>query len=205
MQKANSLPQDRDSNPWRYCVVCSRHHDQGRKHIFTTKHKNKLNTILNKFSEKVRSARQRVQKPGVMEGELEPDSTLWCYFCQLEVTRHVTDHFTTMVWGGLLEHMASPSHHKSTRRFWWLNGADKKLLQNFLLFEAEYRRYKELVAVTLEQLETRRELKQKEEVRQLQAKEESQALAAREVCHLLRCLSSSYMYPLTKPSTNTCT
>jgi hypothetical protein len=54
----------------------------------------------------VRSARQRVQKPGVMEGELEPDSTLWCYFCQLEVTRHVTDHFTTMVWGGLLEHMA---------------------------------------------------------------------------------------------------
>jgi hypothetical protein len=142
----------------------------------------------------VRSARQRVQKPGVMEGELEPDSTLWCYFCQLEVTRHVTDHFTTMVWGGLLEHMASPSHHKSTRRFWWLNGADKKLLQNFLLFEAEYRRYKELVAVTLEQLETRRELKQKEEVRQLQAKEESQALAAREVCHLLRCLSSSYIH-----------
>jgi hypothetical protein len=50
------------------------------------------------------------------------------------------------------------------------------------------------VAVTLEQLETRRELKQKEEVRQLQAKEESQALAAREVCHLLRCLSSSYIH-----------
>ena len=54
----------------------------------------------------VRSARQQVQKPGVMEGELEPDSTLWCYFCQLEVARHVTDRLTTVVWGGLLEHMA---------------------------------------------------------------------------------------------------
>ena len=92
-----------------------------------------------------------------MDGELEPDSTLWCYFCEMEVTRHVTDSITTVVWGGLLEHMAryvrleaslytysnlfslsSPLHHRKTRHFWWVNGADSKLLQNFLLFEAEY-------------------------------------------------------------------
>ena len=54
----------------------------------------------------MRSARQQVQSPGVVEGELEPDSTLWCYCCQLEVARHVTDRLTTVVWGGLLEHMA---------------------------------------------------------------------------------------------------
>jgi hypothetical protein len=119
----------------------------------------------------------------VVEGELEPDACLWCYFCQLEVTRHVTDRLTTVVWGGLLEHMASLPHHKNTRQFWWRNGADKKLLQNFLLFEAEYRRYKDLVAAALEQLETQRELRLKEKARELQAKEESQSLAAKEVCH----------------------
>ena len=36
---------------------------------------------------------------------------------------------------------SSIPHHKKTRHFWWVNGADKKHLQNFLLFEAEYRRY----------------------------------------------------------------
>jgi hypothetical protein len=143
--------------------------------------------ILSKFAEKVRCARQQLQKPAVVEGELEPDSSLWCYFCELEVMRHVTDRLTTVVWGGLLEHMASPPHHKKTRGYWWVNGADKKLLQNFLLFEAEYRRYKELVAEALQQLESKRELKLKEEVRQLQAQEESQQLAAREVCHATLC------------------
>lgn len=110
--------------------------------------------------DQVRCARQQLQKPGVMDGELEPDSMLWCYFCEMEVTRHVTDRITTVVWGGLLEHMAryvclevsfstsvhpsnlfslsSPLHHRKTRHFWWVNGADSKLLQNFLLFEAEY-------------------------------------------------------------------
>lgn len=37
----------------RFCVVCCRHHEQGRSHIFTTKHKTRLGTILTKFSNKV--------------------------------------------------------------------------------------------------------------------------------------------------------
>lgn len=48
------------TTPWRFCSVCRRHHDQGRNHIFTTKHKSKLNMILSKFAEKVRiSAHQQ--------------------------------------------------------------------------------------------------------------------------------------------------
>lgn len=60
--------------------------------------------------DQVRCARQQLQKPGVMDGELEPDSMLWCYFCEMEVTRHITDRITTVVWGGLLEHMARYVH-----------------------------------------------------------------------------------------------
>lgn len=58
------------------------------------------------YGSQVRCARQQVQRPDVMDGELEPDATLWCYFCELEVMRHVTDSLTTVMWGGLLEHMA---------------------------------------------------------------------------------------------------
>ena len=53
MHVQEKASEDTGSNPWRYCVVCRRHHEQGRKHIFTTSHKNKLNEVINKFSEKV--------------------------------------------------------------------------------------------------------------------------------------------------------
>ena len=38
-----------------YCAVCRRNHDQGRKHIFTKHHKEKLAGILAKILKKVRN------------------------------------------------------------------------------------------------------------------------------------------------------
>ena len=38
---------------WRYCSVCRRNHDEGRKHIFTKQHKSRLSVILGKFTKKV--------------------------------------------------------------------------------------------------------------------------------------------------------
>ena len=40
---------------YRYCAVCRRHHDQGRKHIFTKHHEKKLAGILAKLLKKVRN------------------------------------------------------------------------------------------------------------------------------------------------------
>lgn len=38
---------------YRFCTVCRRNHDEGRKHIFTKTHKRRLDYILGKFSKKV--------------------------------------------------------------------------------------------------------------------------------------------------------
>ena len=54
----------------------------------------------------VRSARRLLQKPSVVEGELEPGACVWCYCCQEEVEKHVTDGQVCIEWGGLLKHMA---------------------------------------------------------------------------------------------------
>jgi len=77
----------------------------------------------------------------VVEGELEPGAGVWCYCCRQEVARHVTDKQVSIEWGGLLEHMTSPTHHKRTRHFWWANGAERNQMQTYLLFSAEYKRY----------------------------------------------------------------
>lgn len=54
----------------------------------------------------VKAARKLLHKPSVYEGELEPGASMWCYCCEQEVSRHVTDGLTSVEWGGLLEHMA---------------------------------------------------------------------------------------------------
>jgi hypothetical protein len=42
-----------------------------------------------------------------MAGELEPGEAgkMWCYCCEKEVLKHVTDGQTSIEWAGLLEHM----------------------------------------------------------------------------------------------------
>ena len=122
---------------WKFCSVCRRNHDGGRKHIFTAGHKGKLSTLMVKFSKKVsfydveymstvnvvihadgvkdcvlilvqvRSARRCLGHPNILEGELEPGpgGKMWCYCCQQEVDKHVTNGLVSVEWAGLLDHM----------------------------------------------------------------------------------------------------
>ena len=54
----------------------------------------------------VRDARVMLNKPLVVDGELEPGAKVWCYCCEEDVDKHVTDGMTSIEYGGLLEHMA---------------------------------------------------------------------------------------------------
>ena len=60
----------------------------------------------------VLSARKCLKHPSVIEGELEPgeEGKMWCYCCEKEVQKHVTDGQMTVEWSGLLEHMTRLAH-----------------------------------------------------------------------------------------------
>ena len=45
---------------YRYCTVCRRHHDRGRKHIFTKHHKEKLAGTLANLLKKVRNKHDKL-------------------------------------------------------------------------------------------------------------------------------------------------
>ena len=54
----------------------------------------------------VRSARRTLTKPSVLEGELEPGAKMWCYCCEREIEKHVTDGNVSIEWGGFVEHLS---------------------------------------------------------------------------------------------------
>ena len=69
----------------------------------------------------VHSARRCLGSPSVLDGELEPGATgkMWCYCCEKEIEKHVTDGSVSIEWGGLLEHMAEYVVIRSFGSVWW--------------------------------------------------------------------------------------
>lgn len=56
----------------------------------------------------VKEARRTLKKPQVEKFDCtQHKQTFWCYCCGLEVDRNVTDGNMTVLYGGLLEHMAT--------------------------------------------------------------------------------------------------
>ncbi|KAF3849456.1 hypothetical protein F7725_019175 [Dissostichus mawsoni] len=123
-----------------YCAICRQTTFTGKKHIFGKNHQSTLRVVLLKFLEKVKDARRTLKKP-------QHKKTFWCYCCGLEIDRNVTDDNMTVLYGGLLEHMATPEHRRNTHKFWWENKADPKLRDKVIVTE---RKLKVEVAKALE-------------------------------------------------------
>ncbi|KAG9351465.1 hypothetical protein JZ751_022715 [Albula glossodonta] len=57
---------------------------------------------------KVKLARRSIKSPQVQKFDcIEHDRKFWCYCCGLEVPKHVSNGNLTVLFGGLLEHMAT--------------------------------------------------------------------------------------------------
>jgi hypothetical protein len=135
-----------------HCSVCRRNHNEGRKHVYQKGHKEKLKLVLKKIAEKTSAVRNQLVTPEVLDGELEPGSSVWCYCCECEVVKHISDRETTVVWGGMVEHMRSPEHHKRVRHFCWCHGVDQEAGKRMVVEEKEFISYKERISNLLDRL-----------------------------------------------------
>ncbi|XP_034026869.1 coiled-coil domain-containing protein 84 [Thalassophryne amazonica] len=134
-----------------YCAICRQTTFSGKGHIFGKSHQNRLRVVLLKFLEKVKEARRTIKKPQVEKFDcIQHEQMFWCYCCELEIQRNVTDGNITVLHGGLLEHMATPQHKKNTHKFWWDNKADPKLKDKVIITEEEAERFKTEVANVLD-------------------------------------------------------
>ncbi|XP_055080421.1 coiled-coil domain-containing protein 84 isoform X2 [Periophthalmus magnuspinnatus] len=126
-----------------YCSVCKQTTFSGKSHIFGKSHQGRLRVVLLKFLEKVKEARRMLKKPQVETFDCtQHNQKFWCYCCELEVDRNVTDGNMAVLYAGLIEHMATQEHRKSTHKFWWENKADQKLKDKFFFSNEEIDRFK---------------------------------------------------------------
>ncbi|XP_047446884.1 coiled-coil domain-containing protein 84 [Mugil cephalus] len=155
-----------------YCAICRQTTFTGKGHIFGKNHQSRLRVVVLKFIEKVKEARRTLKKPQVEKFDYtQHKQTFWCYCCGLEVEKNVTDGNMTVLFGGLLEHMATPEHKKNTHKFWWENKADPKFRDKVIITEEETERFKAEVEKVLESFVEKEDEYIKEEADNIRAQE----------------------------------
>ncbi|KAM9811039.1 centrosomal AT-AC splicing factor [Neosynchiropus ocellatus] len=155
-----------------YCAICRQTSFNGKSHIFGKTHQSRLRVVLLKFFEKVKEARRTLKTPRVETFDVTQHiDKFWCYCCQLEVERNITDGNMTVVWGGLLEHMATPDHRKNTHKFWWENNAEPKLRDRVIFSEEEIEKFKTEVGHALKNFEEKEDDFVKQQTEEIRAQE----------------------------------
>ncbi|KAG8011859.1 Coiled-coil domain-containing protein 84 [Nibea albiflora] len=157
-----------------YCAICRQTTFTGKGHIFGKNHQSRLRVVLLKFLEKVKEARRTLKKPQVEKYDCtQHKQTFWCYCCGLEIERNVTDGNMTVLYGGLIEHMATSEHRKNTHKFWWENKADPKFKDKVIISEEETERFKAEVEKALESFVEKEDEFIKEQADNIRAQEKN--------------------------------
>ncbi|XP_033641655.1 coiled-coil domain-containing protein 84-like [Asterias rubens] len=140
---------DKIRQTFSYCDLCRHSHEQGKRHAFSRRHKDKVKAVLSKFSVKVKAAKQDMKTPCILQGNYEPQTNYWCYMCASEVPKHITDREVTVRHAGFIEHLMSCEHAQKVDRFWRMNRIETALQQKFIFSQDSKELFKKAVEEAL--------------------------------------------------------
>ncbi|XP_062610983.1 centrosomal AT-AC splicing factor-like [Saccostrea cucullata] len=134
---------------FQYCSLCRFSHKKKRKHIYSIRHQNVVNNILEKFMKKITEARSSLESPQIESAHYERGAKFWCHFCVEEYIKHMELDTCTVKYGGLIEHIASFEHKRKMYNFFYENKVDesKRHPDLFHLSEEDLKKFQEKVAI----------------------------------------------------------
>ncbi|XP_067129126.1 centrosomal AT-AC splicing factor-like [Centruroides vittatus] len=144
------------------CNICKRNHQDGKQHVYKKYHREALNKLLRRFSEKISEMKKILVQPEIHEKNWEENIRIWCYFCEKEIIKHYVEDDVSVSHFGMINHLASNDHQKSAKGFFWENKLDKKKLSKYIIDSKTLERFSSKIP----------ELKQNYEIRRKQIHDE---------------------------------
>lgn len=135
---------------FQFCSLCRCSHVNEDKHIYTRGHRNRLMSLLQRFSSKIDTCKNVIEHP-VIKSLLQSQhhqKKFWCYFCELEFSQHVISESWLILEQGFLDHLTSMAHEKNTRKFFRKNCL--KDFNKFLLSRIDFNRHLTNTEIALE-------------------------------------------------------
>ncbi|XP_021782303.2 coiled-coil domain-containing protein 84 isoform X3 [Papio anubis] len=167
--------------PAQRCPLCRQTFFCGRGHVYSRKHQRQLKEALERLLPQVEAARKAIRAAQVERYVPEHERCCWCLCCGCEVREHLSHGNLTVLYGGLLEHLASPEHKKATNKFWWENKAEIQMKEKFLVTPQDYVRFKKSMVKGLDSYEEKEDEVIKEMAAQIREVEQSRQEVVRSV------------------------
>ncbi|XP_011908427.1 PREDICTED: coiled-coil domain-containing protein 84 isoform X1 [Cercocebus atys] len=167
--------------PAQRCRLCRQTFFCGRGHVYSRKHQRQLKEALERLLPQVEAARKAIRAAQVERYVPEHERCCWCLCCGCEVREHLSHGNLTVLYGGLLEHLASPEHKKATNKFWWENKAEIQMKEKFLVTPQDYVRFKKSMVKGLDSYEEKEDEVIKEMAAQIREVEQSRQEVVRSV------------------------
>lgn len=165
------------SDLYSYCDICRFNHTQKKKHIYLKKHKEKLQRILAKFRNKIKEMHVFLRNPVIEEGACDhAKNKFWCHFCKNEFTKHVTDNFKTIIYGGAVEHLSSEEHCNSTDTFWRFHRLDVSTKPGYIVSNVDFDLYKKKLVPLVDEYDSKANQRSKQVLLQIKLEEDSRKL-----------------------------
>lgn len=132
-----------------FCSMCRQSHDQGKRHVYSKRHRTTVQKILDKFGKKVEECLKSLTEPRVASvtavNKNELLNQFWCHFCNGDQSCHQIQGQITIYFAGMIEHLTSESHIKKMKLFWFLHRLDTTLQAKFIFTEDSVKTYWEKV------------------------------------------------------------
>uniref|UniRef100_A0A669PZG5 Coiled-coil domain containing 84 n=1 Tax=Phasianus colchicus TaxID=9054 RepID=A0A669PZG5_PHACC len=149
------------------CSLCRRTFFTGRRHLYSTAHRRRLQEALGRLEEEVAAARAALDGAAVRRYDpAEHERRVWCLCCGRGVRRDGRSGALALPHAGLLQHLAGAEHRRETVRFWRENRADAALRERFVVPAEEYERF----AAALRKAVGAHEEREEENIRQMAAR-----------------------------------
>lgn len=103
-----------------FCKICRFNHNQGKGHKYSSKHQQQLAFLLAKAHQKFKDVSFFRKNPSWLREEDRSRNKFWCHFCEEEVS----EENSVFVCSNTIRHLASSSHLRNIKKFWFEQGAD---------------------------------------------------------------------------------
>jgi len=107
-----------------FCTPCNLSHTQGKGHIYSKKHQEKLEIYLNRQCEKIKSLKYFLKNPIRISHATLPDGTnpnknFWCFACDCDIDNSKNNFLCFEA----LKHLSGNKHKRKVEAFWKECGA----------------------------------------------------------------------------------
>ncbi|KAF0463400.1 coiled-coil domain-containing protein 84 [Gigaspora margarita] len=127
-----------------FCTICKRNTCQGKRHLYTKFHQERLQRKLDKQKSEYQKYKIFI-KNVTLAYDINKQPDFWCIFCEIEVKPTFQSEERQIACEHIFNHIATKNHHSNVIKYFKEHNADRKLTREFILSKDDIEKFNERI------------------------------------------------------------